>query len=638
MTANQNEQQTLSVCMIVRNEAKNLPECLENIREVASEVIVVDTGSGDDTIEVAKGLGAKVFEHPWCDDFSDARNVSLARASGDWLLWLDGDDRMEEEDCRKVAELVERPKDKCFYFVLVGSESGSAQCHQLRMVPNLPGVAFRGRIHEQLAPSLSKLGIEAENTNVRVVHTGYADMDRIDEKGERNLRILKKQVEEQPNDLLSRFYYGYAHALTDPALAMSELESLVAKMEEVGLFTDLYRHTCLTLGEICEHNERLDDAYDSYQILLERCPDYTLGHFLVARCAIARGQYAEAKEHLEIAIREGIKPYRFPLQLDDLRAKTHLAMATCLAAEEDLAGALYEARKALSICPEMVAALVHAAKLSTELGHDDDSQAYLDRALEKDPENADALAMSAETVLAAGDLAGARELAERAADADGEHSLLLVKIGDGHMNEGDMDRALDCFQSALGHDEEQIGALVGCGNVAFQMGNDDESRTYYERAAQIETDSPPILNNLGNVEFRAGRFAAAAQNYSQAIALGMDQAEIRMNLACALRQLGQADQALTEYEAAFAQNDDLIQIMAEMGDIRLEQGQHQQALEMYEGYLRRDPTSSDGFCRLGNCYEQMGAEDAACACYEQVLKLQPEHPFANERMEVMRNA
>ena len=59
---------------------------------------------------------------------------------------------------------------------------------------------------------------------------------------------------------------------------------------------------------------------------------------------------------------------------------------------------------------------------------------------------------------------------------------------------------------------------------------------------------------------------------------------------------------------------------------------------MYEGYLRRDPKSSDGFCRLGNCYEQMGAEDAACACYEQVLKLQPEHPFANERMEVMRNA
>ena len=633
MTANPNEQQTLSVCMIVRNEAKNLPECLKNIRKVASEMVVVDTGSDDDTIEVAKGLGAKVFEQPWTDDFSEARNASLSQASGDWLLWLDGDDRMEEEDCRKVAELVKRPKDRCFYFVLVGSESGSAQCHQLRMVPNLPGVAFRGRIHEQLAPSLSKLGIEGGNTDVRVVHTGYADLDRIDEKGERNLRILKKQVEEQPNDLLSRFYYGYAYALTDPTLAMSELESLVDKMEEVGLFTDLYRHTRLTLGEICEHNERLDDAYDGYQILLERCPDYTLGHFLVARCAIARGQYGEAKEHLEIAIRKGIEPYRFPLQLDDLRAKMHLAMATCMAAEEeDLAGALYEAKKALSICPEMVAALVQAARLSAELGHEDDSQAYLERALDRDPENADALAMSAETALATNDLIGARELAERAADAEAAHSLLLVKIGDGYMNEGNVDTALDCFRSALSYDEQQVGALVGCGNVAFQTGDDAEARTYYERAAQIETDSPPILNNLGNVEFRAGRFAAAAQNYSQAIALGMDEAEIRMNFAAALRQLGQGEQALSEYETAFAQNDSLIQIMAEMGDIRLEQGQHQQALEMYEGYLRRDPTNGDGFCRLGNCYEQMGADDAARACYEQALKLQPEHPFATERL------
>ena len=107
--------------MIVRDESANLPQCLEHVRHVADEIVVVDTGSHDDTVAVAQSLGAKVFCHAWRDSFAGARNVSLDRATGDWILWLDGDDRMGEEDCRQLAELVQTPTDRAFLFLLTNT-------------------------------------------------------------------------------------------------------------------------------------------------------------------------------------------------------------------------------------------------------------------------------------------------------------------------------------------------------------------------------------------------------------------------------------------------------------------------------------------------------------------------------------
>src|SRR5262249_6546699 len=79
----------VSLCMIVKNEEHNLPDCLGSVRDLVDEVVVVDTGSNDRTKEVAAGLGAKVFDFPWCDSFAAARNESLAHASGDWAFWMD---------------------------------------------------------------------------------------------------------------------------------------------------------------------------------------------------------------------------------------------------------------------------------------------------------------------------------------------------------------------------------------------------------------------------------------------------------------------------------------------------------------------------------------------------------------------
>ena len=92
----------VSLCMIARNEGATLSRCLSSIAGLADEIIVVDTGSLDNTREIARQLDARVHEFPWVDDFAAARNESLRHATGDWILWLDGDEYMGEAN-RSVA-------------------------------------------------------------------------------------------------------------------------------------------------------------------------------------------------------------------------------------------------------------------------------------------------------------------------------------------------------------------------------------------------------------------------------------------------------------------------------------------------------------------------------------------------------
>ena len=99
----------LSVCMIVRNEEKLLPRCLTSVHDVADELIIMDTGSEDNTMSIARSFGANVYEFEWCDDFSAARNEAIKYATGEWILQIDADEELLPESAKLLKQRAKNP-------------------------------------------------------------------------------------------------------------------------------------------------------------------------------------------------------------------------------------------------------------------------------------------------------------------------------------------------------------------------------------------------------------------------------------------------------------------------------------------------------------------------------------------------
>jgi tetratricopeptide (TPR) repeat protein len=205
----------LSVCMIVKNESGNLADALSCIKPFADEIVVVDTGSTDNTKQIAAQFTPNVFDFEWVDDFAAARNFAMSRASGSYHLWLDADDRVSPENGQYINSLKSHfDGRKAFYFILQNHKVDSlpSSCLQLRCTPLIPGVRFESRIHEQLFPSAVRAGLDLVNTNIVVRHLGYMDEETMIAKARRNLAILERERAEGGDHSGLYFFLALTHA------------------------------------------------------------------------------------------------------------------------------------------------------------------------------------------------------------------------------------------------------------------------------------------------------------------------------------------------------------------------------------------------------------------------------------------
>ena len=203
----------VSLTMIVKNEEAVLERCLQSARDLVEEIIVVDTGSTDSTKAIAESFGAKVIDFTWVDSFSAARNESIHHATGEWVLWLDADEWLDDLNRDRLRKLLANLPESNLAFVMRQSsplESGQAvtAVDQVRLFRNLPGVEWRYRVHEQILLSLREHGAEVAVTDIVIAHSGFSQPTNQSGKVDRNLRLLEREVEEQPEDAFVLYNLG----------------------------------------------------------------------------------------------------------------------------------------------------------------------------------------------------------------------------------------------------------------------------------------------------------------------------------------------------------------------------------------------------------------------------------------------
>jgi tetratricopeptide (TPR) repeat protein len=208
----------VSLTMIVKNEEATLEQCLSSVLDLVDEKIVVDTGSSDNTKEIAQQHGALVFDFPWPDSFAAARNESIRYASGQWLLWLDADEHLDDANRVKLRQFFSRLGDDNVAYAMQclcasGQSSALATAvDHVRLFRNHPDIRWDYRVHEQILPAIQRAGHTVHCTDIVITHRGYNDSSLLYKKLERNLRLLKLDLAERPNDSFTLFNLGWAYA------------------------------------------------------------------------------------------------------------------------------------------------------------------------------------------------------------------------------------------------------------------------------------------------------------------------------------------------------------------------------------------------------------------------------------------
>ena len=205
----------ISQCMIVKNEEKNIKRALSWGKEIMSEQIVVDTGSTDRTVEIAKEMGAQVYYFEWINDFAAAKNYAIEKATGQWIAFLDADEYMTKEDAETIKEHIleymaedmgeNQPNAiTCKLVDLDGENKVFNIASQNRFFKN-NGIRYKGKVHE----AISKAGglYIKELDDVKIFHTGYQkDAIISQKKGKRNVELIENELKENPDSFLMKSY------------------------------------------------------------------------------------------------------------------------------------------------------------------------------------------------------------------------------------------------------------------------------------------------------------------------------------------------------------------------------------------------------------------------------------------------
>jgi tetratricopeptide (TPR) repeat protein len=285
--------------MIVRNEEHELGDCLAPVAGLFDEIIIVDTGSSDATKDVAARFTPHVFDFPWRDDFAAARNEALRHARGDWIFWLDADDRLSAENVARLRQLLDTLDDQPRAYMMQTACVGQFACEGTQVVshPRLfrrhPQLGWQGRVHEQLRPDLGSFGYEISWTDIQILHTGYQDPTIEELKLNRDVRLLRMDYAIDPDNTSTLLHLGLAYFRLDQSNEARHFLGRVLAAADAP--ADHLRQVYAALALLAQREGDYLGSLAKLNLATALFPDDEYLLYLLAECLYEIDQFAAAK-------------------------------------------------------------------------------------------------------------------------------------------------------------------------------------------------------------------------------------------------------------------------------------------------------------------------------------------------------
>ena len=346
---------TLSVCMIVKNEAEVLGRCLASIHSVADQIVVVDTGSQDRTVEVAKSYGAAIVETEWRNDFAWARNISLDHATSAWVLWLDADDVVPPESLPLIAQLKQCKPDRVFGLIVRNQRPNDTgtEFFQARMFPNRPEIRFERRVHEQMMPSALRLGLQMEKRDVVIEHLGYAEPETLKRKARRNIDLMLEEYNQKQPDLVTAVEIADSFQLIDEQGEAEKWYKAVLAVPNAAITSPTIASQAHTgLGNLYNRQEQFEQAIGHLKEAVALAPWRTDAFYAMAVAYDCAGKPESAVECLRRILEIKADPGQVGVDFRAAAVKAMLRLLRILTEQQRSGEARAEAEAALTVFPE----------------------------------------------------------------------------------------------------------------------------------------------------------------------------------------------------------------------------------------------------------------------------------------------
>ncbi len=547
-TEKDQEAPTISCCMIVRDEEAFLEACLKSVKDYVDEIIIVDTGSIDKTVDIARRYTEKVFFHPWENSFSEARNHAMSYATGDWIFTIDADEELVAGSGELLRQAVrEAASADAIYASVISIYSGgrkTARHNSQRILRNNGVIHYEGSVHNRV------IGVQQSiMSQIELMHYGYnVEEKKANEKFLRTVELLKMQIREKPDDPRLHHYLGNSYVARGMYKEGMEESTLAIRLaENQGNEDALYLSTHYNAAFAFCHLGEFKDARDHSLRALKKFPDHLDSLYIMTITSAGEKQWNDVLHYglrflelrddyendpekagviINTTLGEGHKlhllvGHAYHALNNDASMAMHYQAAYRMSEDKwqtwwrigifhlDHSGDLRLARRYLDIAleeaPDEPQVWYMLAKWNSRTENCKDEKRCLSRLFELGSQDVMALTRLADLSISTDDLTTAHQALNALMKIDPQNHAALCNLGLLYRRQNDLDRAMESFGKAIEINPQGAAPWLHLGEISMQLGQFDNARPFFERVHNLEKGMLKSLLYLCEIELRQNR-------------------------------------------------------------------------------------------------------------------------------------